>query len=206
MSVGLGHKSFAPGESPFHAKGIVFSTSRAFYDHRVPGGMAAVLDQIKDPATLTFMDQRFLTGGWYDIFPVLTLSAAAARACHVSAIELLREGARWQAERDLRGLYRVILAVASPSAVALRLPALSKQYFDFGEADGSMIGENALESNRWGIPAPLESWFITATSGFVPVALAMAGAKNVQIRSETSADARAHGVPTVRIRFEIRWE
>ncbi len=205
-TTGPGLKVFAPGESPFLAKGIIFSTAHAFYDQRVPGGMAAVREQIKDPATLAFLDQRFLTGGWYDLFPVLTLSAAAARACQANAHDLLREGARWQAERDLRGLYRVVLAVASPSAVALRLPALSKQYFNFGEADGTMIADNVLESNRWGIPQPLETWFVTATSGYVPVALGMAGAKNVQIRSESAPDARAHGVPTVRIKFEIRWE
>jgi hypothetical protein len=206
VTAGLGLKGFSPGGSPFLAKGIVFLTARAFYEHRVPGGLAAVYDKIRDEPTVAFLEQRFLTGGWYDLFPVLTASSAAARACQMSTLELVRETAKWQAERDLTGIYRMILAIASPSAVAQRLPSLSKQYFNFGDADGKMMGDGAFESNRWGIPAPLEGWFATVTTGYVPVALEKAGARNVKVRWDSTPEGKAHGVPTVRIKFDIRWE
>jgi hypothetical protein len=206
VTAGLGLKGFAPGESPFLAKGIVFLTARGFYEQRVPGGIAAVHEKISDPATVTFLQQRFLTGGWYDLLPILTASAAAARVCQMSTLELVRETAKWQAEHDLTGIYRMVLAIASPAAVAQRLPSLSKQYFNFGEADGRMVEEQAFESNRWGIPAPLEGWFATVTAGYVPVALEKAGARNVRVRWDSAPDAKLHGVPTVRIKFDIRWE
>ena len=39
------------------------------------------------------------------------------------------------ARRDLRGVYKVVLELASIEGVAMRLGGLSMRYFDFGEAD-----------------------------------------------------------------------
>jgi hypothetical protein len=193
-------------ETKFRAKGLVFLGAREFYAAHVPGGWDGVLSQLS-PEGAAFFTQTFLSGNWYDVMPILPLSAAAARASGKLQSRLVRENAEWLARRDLRGIYRLIVAVASVEMVAQKLPDLSLRYFDFGRAEGKMVGEKVFESNRFGIPAPLAEWFAAATSGFVPVALGSAGAKSVQVRASPPApDGHAHGVALVKTRFEISWE
>jgi hypothetical protein len=190
----------------FRAKGLVFLGAREFYAEHVPGGCDAVRAQL-DPGLVAFFDQRFLSGGWYDVMPILPISVAAARAAAKAQPKIVRENAEWMAKRDLRGIYRLILAVASVEMVVEKLPDLSLRYFDFGRADGRMIGEKVFESTRFGIPAPLADWFAIVTTGFVPVALELAGAKSVRVRgSPHTADGHANGVALMRTKFEISWE
>jgi len=192
--------------APFSAKGLVFLGARAFYAEHVPGGCDAVLAHLgADDAA--FFDQTFLSGGWYDVLPILPISAAAARASGKPQVRLVRENAEWLAQRDLRGIYRFIVALASVETVVQKLPDLSLRYFNFGRAEGDIMTQGLFESRRWGIPAPLADWFVAATSGFVPVALGIAGAKNVRVRSSPHApDGQAHGMALVQTRFEITWE
>jgi len=193
-------------EPPFRAKGLVFLGAREFYRAHVPGGSDAVR-ALLDPRTLAFFDQRFLSGNWYDVMPILPISAAAARAAVTSHTRIVRDNATWMAKRDLRGIYKLIVQMASVEMVVARLPDLSLRYFDFGTADGKMVEDRLFESNRFGIPAPLADWFATATTGFVPVALESAGAKNVRVRGSAHApDGHAHGVALMRTRFQISWE
>jgi hypothetical protein len=207
----------------FRAKGLVFLGAREFYDERLKGGCTAVSDLL-DPDVRAFFEQRFLTGGWYDVMPILAISMAAARAARVPHPRIVRENAEWMAKRDLRGIYRLIVAVASVELIVARLPDLSLRYFDFGHADGKMVGERLFESNRYGIPAPLADWFVYATAGFVPVALETAGAREVRVRAAPHvADGQAppaggegkeaakegtkgDGIALVRTKFEISWE
>jgi hypothetical protein len=118
----------------------------------------------------------------------------------------VRENAVWVAQRDLRGAYKIILAVASIEAVATRLGGLSMRYFDFGSAETRKTGPHEIESNRVGIPAALGAWFTWCAEGFIPVALKLAGAKSVDVHaSSPRPDGVAHGVPTVRLTFRIAW-
>jgi hypothetical protein len=88
----------------------------------------------------------------------------------------------------------------------MRLGGLSMRYFDFGRADTRKVGTTSIESDRVGIPAALGAWFTWCVEGFVPVALKLAGAKTVDVRSGPARpDAVVHGVPTVRLTFEIAW-
>jgi hypothetical protein len=201
--------AFAPGESPFHAKGLVFTGARDYYEATVPGGMAALLARIEstgDTPLADFLRKPFVAGGWYDTLPILAMSATAARLRQMPHAQLVRENAAWLAERDLRGVYRMVLALMSIEAVATRLSKLSMQYFDFGSAESRKIGDRTVESVRSGIPGPLASWFIFAADGFVPVALRMAGAKTVSIRhGHPRPDGMVQGCPAVQIRFELEW-
>jgi hypothetical protein len=141
--------------------------------------------------------------------PILASAVAAARLRKVAVAQHVRENAVWVAKRDLRGVYKVVLGLAglaSIEGVAMRLGGLSMRYFDFGRADTRKIGPTTIASDRVGIPAPLGTWFIWCVEGFVPVALKLAGAKTVDVRSGSPrADAVVHGVPTVRLTFEIAW-
>jgi hypothetical protein len=193
-------------EPPFRAKGLVFLGAREFYAESVRGGPDAVRAQL-EPTIAAFFEQKFLSGGWYDVMPILPISAAAARVANRPVSQLIRKNAEWLANRDLRGIYRFIVSMASVEMVVERLPDLSLRYFGFGHADGKVTASNTFESNRYGIPAPLEEWFAHATAGFVPVALGCAGAKNVRVRALGHApDGEAHGVKLVRSTYQISWE
>jgi hypothetical protein len=118
----------------------------------------------------------------------------------------VRENAAWVARRDLRGVYKIILSLASVEAVAMRLGGLSMRYFDFGSAETRKLGPSSIESDRVGIPAPLGTWFTWCAEAFIPVALTLAGAKSVEIHSGGARpDGVVHGVPTVRMTFRIAW-
>jgi hypothetical protein len=202
--------AFAPGASPFRAKGLVYGGARDFWEQRLPGGVAAVENLLVaqgDDALARFLKGPFVASGLYDILPIVPLSAAAARVAGVSHGQIVREAAAWMAERDLRGVYRIILSLASVESVAMRLGKLSMQYFDFGAADTKRLRDHVVESRRTGIPAPVAPWFVFAADGFVPVALKLAGAQWVRLRHEEPvAEGTLHGVPSVQIRFEIHWQ
>ena len=203
-------KGFSPGKSPFHAKGLVYSGAREYWQQRVPGGIDAVraaLVATGDAELAGFLDTRFVASSWYDALPIVPLSAVAARLGGVPHAQLVRDNAAWLAERDLHGVYRVILMVASIEMVAMRLGKLSMQYFDFGRTETIRVRERVVESRRHGIPAALAPWFIFAADGFVPVALKLAGAKSVTLRhGSPQPEGLALGAPAVQIRFEIQWD
>jgi hypothetical protein len=192
--------------APFNAKGLVYLGARDFYAERVPGGWEAVVAKL-GPDVAQFFEQQFLTGGWYDVMPILTISRAAAGLAETPWPRLARQNAVWLAERDLRGIYRLVVSIASVERIVERLPELSLRYFDFGDAAGKMVDEKTFEADRYGIPEPLVEWFSIVTSGFVPVALGIAGAKNVRVRTlGHDPDGEAHGIPLIRSRYHITWD
>src|ERR1700722_4018132 len=95
-----------PGEPSFPAKGLVFLGAREFYAQYVQGGCDAIRAHL-DPTVAAFFDQRFLSGGWYHVMPILPISHAAARVTGKPHPRIVRENAEWMAKRDLRGIYRV---------------------------------------------------------------------------------------------------
>jgi hypothetical protein len=138
--------------------------------------------------------------------PILPSAVSAARLRKIPVAQHVRENAVWVAQRDLRGVYKIILTLASVEAVAMRLGGLSMRYFDFGAADTRKVGPTAIESDRLGIPAALGTWFTWCAEGFIPVALKLAGARSVSVHAAGARpDGDAHGIPTVRLTFEIAW-
>jgi hypothetical protein len=199
-----------PQGSPFRTKGLVYQGAREYWEQRVPGGVVAIERTVTatgDAELARFLATRFVPSAWYDALPIAPLSAVAARLLGIPHAQLVRDNAAWLAKRDLHGVYRAILALASVESVALRLGKLSMRYFDFGRADAARTGDKVVESRRFGIPAPLAPWFLFASEGYVPVALMLAGAKNVRLRhGAPQSDGTAHGVSLVQIRFEIQWD
>jgi hypothetical protein len=188
----------------------VYLGARDFYDETVPGGAAAVrarIGETGDASLEEFLATPFVPGGWYDVLPIAPLSAMAARLRNISHAQLVRENAAWVAQRDLNGVYRILLSLSSVETVAKRLPALSMRYFDFGGADARTVRERVIETHRFGIPSAIAPWFVFATEGFVPVALKMAGATRVTMRcGPPRHEGVENGLPVVRLRFEIGWQ
>ncbi len=194
-------------ESPFHAKGLVYLGAREYYDRHLPGGSSAVAERLPPALARFFGEERFLAGSWYDVLPIAPISAAAAVVGGISHGELVRRNAAWLAHRDVNGVYRALLRVARPDAVAMRLPRASMQYFNFGSADGEQVAPGHFESTRRGIPSLLGAWMSWAVEGFTPVALGYAGAKNITVESSPPVpDGDLLGHRTSRMSFTIRWD
>ncbi len=198
--------SWAPGASPFHAKGALYLAAQQFYDHTIAGGARAVGATL--PADVrAFFERTFAAREDYDVLPLVAINAAAARVAGVDALELNRRGARFTAERDLRGVARLVLRALSPAIVALKLPKLAMGYFDFGAADSERVGDKRCRVTQTGVPALLGDWMLSATEGFALVGLERTGARSPAFSSEPPRpDGESHGLPTVTLRFELSWK
>src|SRR5262245_17925706 len=119
-----------PGQNPFRIKGLVLTGLRDFIGTTVPGGYEAVLARIQDPAVLAFMQQRFLTGSWYDILPYVHFLSTAATVARWESARFVGDHGAWQIERDMKGIHRLLLRVASPEKVAWRMGESFARYFD----------------------------------------------------------------------------
>ena len=195
------------GMSPFNTKGLVYVGAKDYYQAHVPGGLPAVCQAIEDPDLRAFFQQEFVSHRKYDILPLVPISAAAAAAVGVSSSELVRANARWLAERDIHGIYSIFLKLSSPRLVAPMLPKASLQYFSFGTAKGEMEDSHCLLAYQSGLPVLLAPWMMWAVSGFAPVALEMAGAKQVTVRQHGGlTDERTfHGHPICKLTWRIQW-
>jgi hypothetical protein len=192
--------------SGFHSRGLVYQGARDYIEKYVPGGCAAVRGNLR-PETATFWDQLFLAGTLFDALPIVEISRAAAEVAQQPHEEFIRANAQWLAQRDIRGVYRAILHVLSPSLVAVRLPRVALRYFDFGDASATMSSDGVCQAEQRGLPQPMASWFTACVEGFVPKALGMAGARNPRVKPvRVMRDGEMHGMVTVTVSYEFTWE
>jgi hypothetical protein len=197
---------FAPGTSPFHVKGHVWQGALEYYDAHVPGHLAALHAKL-DPELRTFVTQRFLAASWYDALPIAPVSHAVSRLLGVEHDEVLRNRSRWQAERDIRGIYRMLVKLVSPDTVATRFGRVILQYFDFGESQARVIRPGTCEILEHGIPVQLALCMVPIAEGWAATALAHAGARDVQFHADPPhRDGEKGGMDTYTIRFEISWK
>ncbi|MEY4580235.1 MAG: hypothetical protein RL701_4938 [Pseudomonadota bacterium] len=187
----------------YRARGLVFLGAREYYEKFVPGGALAVT-QALDAETAEYFAQIFLGSAMYDLLPIVKITAAAAQIAELPQMELVKRNSAWQAEHDLRGVYKMFVRALPPDAVAVRLPKLALKYFEFGESDARMQSERLCLGEMRGIPVELSHWLQSCMLGYIPVALGVAGAKNVRVRTtEDTKPGTANGL--VAISTEVRW-
>ena len=198
--------SFAFGESPFRAKGVLYQGTQSYFESRVPGGMEKLVETIEEPELREFISQRFLSSVLYDVLPAPALIAREARAAEATVDDYLRARTEWQAHRDIHGVYRVLLRLVSPERVITRLPQLLIQLFDFPEAELDTTGERARRVTFRHIPKPLVSWLRVAFEVYTRTAMTAAGAKDLDIAFEppTPEESRA-GVPMREMLMTVSW-
>lgn len=197
---------FEPGKSPFRTKGNVYQNVVASYDERVPGGYAGVIADL-DPDVRRFFEQRFEATATYDLFPILDIGQAAARRMGVEWLDFVRSGARIQAERDLKGIYRLFLKVASPRIIASRLPRIIIQYFTFGSVSGAFASDKTYDASVNGIPRPFVPWIGACAEGFIPTAMAAAGAKETAVVLLPFAhEGEEQGMELCSAKFSVTWK
>jgi hypothetical protein len=189
----------------FNCRGLVYIGAREYVAKHVPGGVDAISHNL--PRELAeFWDQLFLANSMYDALPIVPISETAAMLANLSHGDFVRANAAWLAERDVRGVYKLLLNVLSAEAVALRLPKAAIRYFDFGEARSKMSAKRSCQAEQSGIPRGMAAWFSACVNGFVPTALTIAGARNPRVRLlSTKSDGQRDGVETVTLKFEFNW-
>jgi hypothetical protein len=198
---------FPAGESPFHIKGVALRGYVDYVERRVSGGMKSVLAEFRTPELKRFFEQPFLAASWYDVFPLVPAGHVCAKLLNLPFPEYLRIRARDQAERDIRGVYKLMLKIASPDAVARRFLKLSMQQYDFGSVSGKMVKSGHVESVRSGVPAILVPWLASLIDGYPRYVLAMAGAKNLRIVVRPAVPTGTeHGLPVVDMPVDFFWD
>jgi hypothetical protein len=197
----------AAGKSPFRVKGNAYRGYFDFCAERVPGGLEALLARIPDADLVSYLRGSFLSASWYDVLPLVALGEVAAEALGQSASEFMAAQARAQAERDINGIYRLLLKMATPEMIMTRLPKVAAQYFDFVTAEVEKLGAGHWKSTGSGILEFAIDSYRATTEAFLRRALETAGAKKLQHRwhPPVSQGERA-GLAVVRVTREMSWE
>ena len=195
------------GTGPFHVKGVLYLGTQKYFTNDVPNGMARLAETLDDPNVRAFITQKFLPSSWYDVLPVAPLIRAEAEVCGQTVPAYLRKRAAFQAREDIGGVYRWLLKLASPELVALKLPRLLTQIFDFGDAYTERLDERTVRIEVREFPSALSEWYSTAFDVYAETTLELAGAKNVSIALKPVGSGRhASGAPLVTLRGDANWE
>jgi hypothetical protein len=196
---------FRAGTSPFHVKGVAYLGHVDYAEKHIPGGAQVVAAAMHDTALREFLEQKFLAASWYDVFPMVPVWYACAKLLHQNPTDFLRERMRYQAASDIHGVYRFLLKLASAKAIALRLPRVMQQYFDFGVSESRVVGPGLVRAKVSGVPEPIVPWFRLAGETYTAIALELAGIAFVQVRRlPISPAGEAHGVRLVSLGFDIQ--
>jgi hypothetical protein len=196
---------FAPGESPFRAKGLVILDALGYFDGQVPGGLPALYEALPGPVR-DYYARGFLPSAMYDILPSLVVGRTAARLTGCRHLDLVRDSAARMARRHVETLFKRQLKVPCPQTVVLGLPGASMRYFDFDVAHARMLEPRRAETMHTGIPRLLADTFCASSLAYAPYVLEQAGAREPVVTVDAVArDGEKYGVETVSIRFLVSW-
>ena len=196
-----------PGKSPFCVKGIFHRGNIEYIERAIPGGLAKVLGTLRDPALRSFFEQPFIASSWYDIFPLAAIAYPCAELSSKTYEVYLRDRARYQAEQQGATTYRSLLTLTSPSAVALKLPLLASQLYNFGATEAREVGPRKVEVVRSGLPFSLASWYVLGTETYVTTALSLSGATKPRARtSPYRTDGKLHGLSVGSVCHTFSWD
>jgi hypothetical protein len=200
---------FRPGEGPFHIKGVAYRGHLDYVAEHVPGGVEEMLGGFRDPALVEFFGQKFLPSSYYDIIPLIAAGYVCARQSRKAFSEFVRVRTRYQAQKDIGGIYRMLLKLVSPMSAIERLPALMAQYFDFAsDRQFEKLDAKKVELSCRGIPELLAPWFAVVMETYVEVVLTGAGGRSVLTRVTTphEPDGDVKGVPAIKWRCQVSWD
>ncbi len=176
-----------------------------WFTKEVVGGYERVCAELEAPVR-NYLGQRFLAGSWYDYLPLFLLYRKASELTGIPLASLERTLGRNAAARDLRGIYKLLLMVASVQQALGRLPAAWRQYFNFGDACVSERQSKSGEFAVTGFPSVFAEDFLNVLDGWITCVLENAGGMLVTPeRRPIVSDGETHGVPTTTIAFFFRW-
>jgi serine/threonine protein kinase len=196
----------APGESPFHIKGMPYRGLLYFVAKSLPGGVEAFTAALEDPRLRAFVGQTFLATVRYDVLPMLPLFTTLARLLDVQFNALVQGAAASKARYDARTVYQRILSGGSPSEIASRITRFGAQYYDFGKMAGENTGPKTFVLLHSGVPAYLSPWYAPMHVSYTAEVARLCGAEEVETSScDIVLDGSQGAFPLVRIRSAFRW-
>lgn len=195
----------APGQSPFHVKGLYYTR---LLDHArsLPGGRSAFFKELKDERLPEFYSQRFGWSKWYDALPTMPAHIALARARGADFETLTRERGKLAGQAIVPAMFRAVLALASPQAMAQHMPRMLMANFDFMRHQGVRIERSSGVGETSAIPRILAPSVSNTVMGFIEGVLDLAGYTQVRARyTDVVEDGVQEGFPTVTVRYEFSW-
>jgi hypothetical protein len=207
VGIELSERPFVtPGSSPFRAKGTTYIGHLQWVAEKYPGGLDAYFDALGfDHGVQAFHKQKFMAPGWYDFVPLACAGYTCARAMKMSFEEFIHYRARYQAELDMRGVYKLLLTVTPNSFTARKLTSIMAQYFDFTTTTVREEQKGHVVAEVSGVPAMFVPWMRACFSGFIEVVLKTGGAKGVRVGTRDRLEGEAHGYPAAVVAIEISW-
>lgn len=193
-------------QTPFKLKGNVYHGTIEFFEASCPGGYRQLVDSVGDPALAEFLRQIFVSSAWYEATLLPRLVEAEAKVLGLEPLVYLERRSRWQAERDISGVYRMLLRLTSPELVAARLPRAMMQMVNFGKAAIAEAGPKRYRGQVTGFPEALKEWFGTAVRVYAETALSLAGASNPSFRVTSVTPEPSHlGHAMCTMHIEMSW-
>jgi len=181
--------------------------TKAFFAAKVPGGLDELYRVIDEPELRAFIQQKFLPCAWYDVLPAVPLIKAEAKAMRHTVRRYLQLRSGYQAEQDLSGVYRFLLKLASTEGVALRLPQLFTQIFDFGSSEATVVEPGHVTASVKNFPAVLYDWFASSLEVYAATALRLTNARDCTVVARRIDSARGAATATLlaSMQLDVRW-
>ncbi len=196
---------FAAGLGPFRIKGTAFRGIVEWADASIPGGMAAACSPL-DADTRRFLEQPFLAASYYDYLPVFSMYIVAADLTKRPLVDVVRSVARHVAVRDVNGIYRFLVKLASPEFLIGRFSNAWKQYFNFGACTATVSGANTCDVRVTGFPTIAADPFTGVLEGWFAAAMEATRVKAHSFRRYPLEPAGVrYGIPLSDIELRFRW-
>lgn len=194
---------FAPGTSPFLAKGLIYAYSLKWL-HQEFG--ERFYNALPDEQSRAFFRQPILAGGNYDSFPILHMCATAARLMGKPTNVAIRELTHRHASNDLTTVHRMVLNLVSPKFLADRMTRITDRYWSFGKVEVQESSDNSLHIWRTGLPARMYAYFSVSSVEYTATVLNQFAKGVSVVARQWESDGFQQGVPLIRILFKISWQ
>ena len=203
----MGPDLFKVGESPFRVRGLAYMALRAYADHKLDGGLQAVLKDLEGDPFANYYQQLFIAAGDYDAAPLMHLFQVLAERTGRNVGEFIFLRSRASAVHDSTGMWKPLLKSSSPTAMAERLPLAFNRYFEPCAATVQQTRSTEFLGTLRNVPECMSGLYCESTNGFVTACLELAGARDASIEwlGRDSAGA-LNGVPIQTWRFRARWK
>lgn len=195
-----------PGSSPFRIKGMAYRGIVQLIDHRTPGGLEAIEGLVDDDRIIGFLRQPFLAASWYDILPMLPISAAIAQLLAKPLEILAHEQGAQQARHDVETVYRTLFESINFDNAPVKLARFGRQYYDFGDCTATLVSPGHVELRRIGMPEFILRWFAPMHAAYAEQILRMKGATFVEATVQPPVPTGARdGFPVVDLTTDLLW-
>ena len=203
---GLLQLDHCPGETAFKVKGLAYRGHLEYTARFVPGGIEAHNAAFQDHRVARYFEQPFMAASTYDVIPLAQGGVVCGELTGLGFRRFLSIRSKIQAEADIRGVYKYLLKLVSTEAVALRLPKLIAQYFDFLQTEITERGPSRIRGIQHGAPEVLAPWIAIVSHAYLATILEQTGAKPTRLDITRGApEGERGGLPLIGIEFHIEW-